>query len=35
MFTCGRAPDAAAMVAVLQWAVVLAYWGLLPLRLWV
>ena len=26
---------AAAEVAVLQWAVVLAYWGLLPLRLWV
>jgi CubicO group peptidase (beta-lactamase class C family) len=26
--------DLAAMLAVLQWCLVLAYWGLLPLRLW-
>lgn len=26
--------DAAAMLAVLQWTAVLAWWGLLPLRLW-
>jgi CubicO group peptidase (beta-lactamase class C family) len=32
----GHAPvrDAAALVALLQWALVLAAWGLLPLRLW-
>lgn len=26
--------EAAAMVAVLQWTIVLAVWGLVPLRLW-
>ncbi|MBA3341595.1 MAG: beta-lactamase family protein [Gemmatimonadaceae bacterium] len=35
MAGAGDVLDAAAVVAVLQWAVVLAYWGLLPLRLWV
>jgi hypothetical protein len=27
-------PDLAAMLGVLQLTVVLAFWGLLPLRLW-
>lgn len=31
----GDTLEAVAEVAVLQWSVVLAYWGLLPLRLWV
>lgn len=31
----GDVLEVTAEVAVLQWAVVLAYWGLLPLRLWV
>ena len=26
--------EACAMIAVLQWSLVLAAWGLLPLRLW-
>jgi len=34
--TIRRAPmDRLALLGVLQWSMVLAYWGLVPLRLWV
>lgn len=31
----GAVPEALASVAVLQWTVVLGYWGFMPVRLWV
>jgi CubicO group peptidase (beta-lactamase class C family) len=33
-WTAATTTDAVALVGVLQWAIVLAFWGLLPLRLW-
>ncbi|KIQ96083.1 FmtA-like protein [Lysobacter sp. A03] len=30
-----RALDAAALLAVLQWILVLAAWGLMPMRMWI